>query len=124
MPTFFPSGKSQNPDVLDGDTELQIAAMVAYNHSLYTAQRSELTQLRDTDGDSVADEYLTVAKSWGVTGHYHEYAYGPKLDRDGNLWITLNIGLGLKGEELKRTIHEPTLKVPLSFSSILRGIKR
>lgn len=79
--------------------------------SLYTVQRSELTRMRDSDGDGVADEYLTAAKGWGVTGHYHEYAYGPKLDRDGNLWLTLNIGLGLKGEHLKRTVHEPTLGV-------------
>ena len=83
--------------------------LLYHNGSLYTTQRSELTQLTDTDGDDVADEYLTVAKGWGVTGHYHEYAYGPKIDHDGNLWITLNIGLGLKGDELKRTIHEPTL---------------
>ncbi|MCA9037040.1 MAG: hypothetical protein KDA91_18015 [Planctomycetaceae bacterium] len=83
--------------------------LLYHRGSLFTVQRSELTELRDTDGDDVADEYLTVAKGWGVTGHYHEYAYGPKLDREGNLWITLNIGLGLKGEELKRTIHEPTL---------------
>ena len=79
--------------------------------SLYTAQRSELTQLRDADGDGVADEYLTAAKGWGVTGHYHEYAYGPKLDGDGNMWVTLNIGLGLKGEHFQRTVHEPTLNV-------------
>lgn len=84
--------------------------LLYHNDSMYTVQRSELTQLRDTDGDEVADEYLTVARGWGVTGHYHEYAYGPKLDRDGNLWITLNIGLGLKGDELSRTILEPTLK--------------
>ena len=83
--------------------------LLSHKGSLYTTQRSELTRLTDTNGDDVADEYLTIAKGWGVTGHYHEYAYGPKLDRDGNLWITLNIGLGLKGEELKRTIHEPTL---------------
>ncbi|TWU06733.1 hypothetical protein CA54_51320 [Symmachiella macrocystis] len=79
--------------------------------SLYTTQRSELTQLRDSDGDEVADEYLTVAKGWGVTGHYHEYAYGPKLDGDGNMWVTLNIGLGLKGKQLRRTVHEPTLNL-------------
>ncbi len=83
--------------------------LLYHNDSLYTVQRTELTQLRDTDGDDIADEYLTVAKGWGVTGHYHEYAYGPKLDRDGNLWLTLNIGLGLKGDELQRTIHEPAL---------------
>jgi glucose/arabinose dehydrogenase len=77
--------------------------------SFYTVQRSELTRLRDTDGDLVADEYLTVAKGWGVTGHYHEYAYGPKQDKDGNLWLTLNIGLGLKKEHLQHAVHEPTL---------------
>ena len=83
--------------------------LLYHNGDLYTAQRSELTQLRDTDGDDVADEYLTAAKGWGVTGHYHEYAYGPKLDGDGNLWITLNIGLGLKGEQLKRVLPNAAL---------------
>ncbi len=83
--------------------------MLQHNGDLYLTQRSELTRLRDTDGDDVADEYLTVAKGWGVTGHYHEYAYGPKLDGEGNLWITLNIGLGLKGDQLKRVIPNAAL---------------
>lgn len=83
--------------------------LIKHGDAFYTAQRSELTRLRDTDGDGQADEYLTAAKGWGVTGHYHEYAYGPEVDRDGNLWLTLNIGLGLKGAQLERTIREPTL---------------
>ncbi len=70
----------------------------------YSAQRSELTAMRDTDGDRIADEYRTVAKGWGVTGHYHEYAYGPKADGAGNLWITLNIGMGLAGTQLDRVV--------------------
>ncbi|WP_237607417.1 hypothetical protein [Roseimaritima sediminicola] len=77
--------------------------------SLYTAQRSELTRITDTDGDGTADRYDTVAKGWGVTGHYHEYAYGPKLDGQGRLWVTLNIGLGLKGEQLDHTVQHPEL---------------
>ena len=77
--------------------------------TFYTVQRSELTRIRDTDGDGSADEYLTVAKGWGVTGHYHEYAYGPKLDHEGNLWLTLNIGLGLKKEHKARVVKDPTL---------------
>ncbi|MEZ6130403.1 MAG: hypothetical protein R3C59_17095 [Planctomycetaceae bacterium] len=85
--------------------------LLAHHDALYTVQRSEMTALRDTDNDDVADEYLTAARGWGLTGHYHEYAYGPKLDRDGNLWLTLNIGLGLKGKELERTIHEPSLNL-------------
>lgn len=64
--------------------------------ALYTVQRTELTRLRDIDGDDRADEYLTVAKGWGVSGAYHEYAYGPVFDRDGNAWITLNISMGTK----------------------------
>lgn len=83
--------------------------LLKHGDAFYTAQRSELTKIRDTDGNGEADEYLTVVKGWGVTGGYHEYAYGPKLDRDGNLWLTLNIGMGLKGAELDRTIKDPIL---------------
>jgi hypothetical protein len=61
---------------------------------LYTVQRSELTRLRDTDGDGRADEYLAHAKGWGVTGNYHEYAYGPAIDGQGNLWLALNCTIG------------------------------
>ena len=83
--------------------------LLQHKGALYTAQRSELTKIRDVDGDDVADEYLTAAKGWAVTGHYHEYAFGPKLDADGNLWITLNIGMGLKGDQLKRAVPDPPL---------------
>ena len=64
------------------------------NGDLYTVQRSELTRLRDTDSDGIADEYLTHAKGWGVTGNYHEYAYGPAVDGAGNLWVALNCSIG------------------------------
>lgn len=83
--------------------------LLRLDDALITAQRTELTRLRDLDGDRVADEYHTLAKGWGVTGHYHEYAYGPELDRDGNLWVTLNIGMGLQGEQLHRTVENPVL---------------
>ncbi len=65
-----------------------------HDGALYTMQRTELTRLQDTDGDSVADAYETVAKGWGVSGNYHEYAYGPVMDRNGNQWITLNSSMG------------------------------
>ena len=61
---------------------------------LYAMQRAELTRLRDADGDGVADEYLTAGKGWNVSGNYHEYAFGPKRDGAGNLWVTLNVGIG------------------------------
>lgn len=83
--------------------------LLFHDGELLTVQRAELTGLKDTDGDGIADQYRTVASGWGLTGHYHEYAYGPKRDSAGNLWITLNIGMGLRGAELTRTISDPIL---------------
>lgn len=57
-------------------------------------QRTEMTRLRDTDGDGVADEYLTAARGWNVSGNYHGYAYGPERDGRGNLWVTTNVDMG------------------------------
>ncbi len=62
--------------------------------SFYTVQRTELTRIVDLNGDEIADEYITVAKGWGVTGNYHEYAYGPVFDQQGNAWISLNCSIG------------------------------
>jgi len=61
---------------------------------VYVVQRPELTRLRDTDGDDVADEFTTVCDRWGVSGDYHEFAFGPARDRDGNFYVTLNVGFG------------------------------
>jgi azurin len=61
------------------------------NGNLYVTQRSELTRLRDLDGDGEADEYKTIC-TWPLEGNYHEYAYGPIQDKKGNMYVTLNLG--------------------------------
>ncbi|WP_276089653.1 plastocyanin/azurin family copper-binding protein [Pedobacter sp. JY14-1] len=68
---------------------------------LYLTQRAELTRLRDTDGDGEADEYRTMY-SWPLSGNYHEYAYGPMLDKEGNMVVTLNLGWIGFGESLSK----------------------
>lgn len=55
----------------------------------YATQRGEITRLRDTNGDDRADVFETHADGWGITGDYHEYAFGSKFDRDGNIWMVL-----------------------------------
>jgi len=61
---------------------------------LLVTQRTEVTRLRDTDGDDIADAYLTEASGWNVSGNYHGYAYGPERDGAGNLWVTTNLDMG------------------------------
>src|SRR5690606_5678748 len=66
-------------------------------------------------GDGVADQYHCLTRGWGVSGNYHEYAYGPIRDREGNLWITLNTGLGLNARQratLKSQGFDPTRQGP------------
>jgi hypothetical protein len=58
--------------------------------SILVMQRAELTRLRDTDRDGVADQYETVWDGFGITGNYHEFAFGPVPTADGNLMIALN----------------------------------
>jgi hypothetical protein len=56
---------------------------------LYATQRGEVSRLRDLDGDGRADLFETFNDDWDITGDYHEYAFGSKFDREGNLWVVL-----------------------------------
>jgi len=72
----------------------EILGLAYHEGDLYVTQRSEVTRLRDTDLDGTADEYTAASKGWGVSGAYHEYAYGPVFDRQGNMHNTLNCSMG------------------------------
>lgn len=61
--------------------------------ALYTAQRGELTKLIDKNGDDRADVYETVY-AWPLSGHYHEYSFGPKIAPDGSFFVTGNVAFG------------------------------
>ena len=56
---------------------------------LYLTQRCEVSRIRDTNGNGRADDFETVCDGWSINGDYHEYAFGSKFDRDGNIWVTL-----------------------------------
>ena len=45
--------------------------------------------MKDTNGDGFADIYECINDDWGINGNYHEYAFGTKHDKDGNIWIVL-----------------------------------
>lgn len=56
---------------------------------LYATQRPEVTRMRDSDGDGRADVFETHADGWGISGDYHEYAFGSKLDENGDMVLAL-----------------------------------
>lgn len=68
--------------------------LFAHDGWLYTAQRGELSRLRDRDGDGRADELETLAQGWPLSGNYHEYCFGPARAGDGSWWILLNKPFG------------------------------
>lgn len=92
----------------------EVLGMNYINGDVYVVQRSELTRLRDLDGDGEADEYKTMY-SWPLAGNYHEYAYGPILDKDGNMVVTLNLGWINFGESLSKW-HGWMLKFDKDFN--------
>jgi hypothetical protein len=57
--------------------------------ALYATQRGEVTRLKDTNGDGKADLVETVNDDWGINGDYHDYAFGTKFDKEGNIWVVL-----------------------------------
>jgi cytochrome c551/c552 len=63
------------------------------DNAVYIAQRGELTKLVDKDGDDVADSYQTVY-AWPISGHYHEYTFGPKIAPDGSMFVSCNVAFG------------------------------
>jgi glucose/arabinose dehydrogenase len=56
---------------------------------LYVTQRPDVSRIKDTNNDGKADVFEVVTDGWEINGDYHEYAFGSRFDKDGNLWITL-----------------------------------
>ncbi len=91
----------ENPNAENGNPQFKLFAtglhealgLLYHDGALYSAQRGELTKLMDRNGDGRADVYETVY-AWPISGHYHEYSYGPKLAPDGNFFVSGNVAFG------------------------------
>lgn len=71
----------------------EILGLVYKDGAFYCAQRGELTKLVDTNMDGKADLYETVSE-WPISGHYHEYSFGPKIAADGSFFVSGNVAFG------------------------------
>jgi glucose/arabinose dehydrogenase len=78
-----------------------LGVLAPKNDEVIVMQRPELTRLRDTNGDGVADSYETICDAFGMTGNYHEFAFGPLAAPDGGWFVALNVasnGSGVRHE--------------------------
>ncbi|PRY24793.1 cytochrome c551/c552 [Spirosoma oryzae] len=71
----------------------EILGLAYKDGALYCAQRGELTKMQDTNNDGKADVFETVY-AWPLSGHYHEYSFGPKIAPDGTFFVTGNVAFG------------------------------
>ena len=92
----------ENPDMYEGQSPKftlyaeglhEPLGLASRDNAIYIAQRGELTKLSDTNGDGRADRYQTIY-DWPLSGHYHEYSYGPKFLPDGSMIVTANVAFG------------------------------
>ncbi|MFH5884473.1 plastocyanin/azurin family copper-binding protein [Halalkalibaculum sp. DA3122] len=60
------------------------------NGKYYVAQRTELTELSDTDGDDIIDRFRTFC-TFTKSGNYCEYVHGPIVLPDGSFWVNMNL---------------------------------
>lgn len=90
--------KDGQPQLVAEDLQEPLG-MLLHRGDLYVAQRSEITRLRDADGDGRYEVRETVARGWGVD-NYHHFTFG-LVERDG--WIygalstTIGNGRGING---------------------------
>jgi len=68
----------------------EVLGLTYRNGSFYCTQRGELTKVTDTDNDGRADRYEPIYK-FDLSGNYHEYAYGPIFDKQGDMYVALNV---------------------------------
>jgi cytochrome c len=94
------------------------------NGEIFVLQKQELTQLIDHNGDDVIDEYRTICNSWGVTGDFHEFAFG-LVYKDGYFYATLSMAMRLMSHEKQKQDRGRVIRISKdgSFERINYGLR-
>ncbi len=68
----------------------EVLGLAYRDGAFYCTQRGELTKIEDKNNDGIADSYTSITL-FELSGNYHEYAYGPVFDKNGDMYVTLNV---------------------------------
>lgn len=85
-------------------------------------QRPELTVLEDTNGNGEADLYKNLNDDFGMTGNYHEFSFGPAMDKEGNFWVGLNVASN--GASIRSEIRGEFHKIGLPRDDFYKSWKQ
>ena len=66
----------------------EVFGMAWRDNAFYVTQQTEVSRISDQNGDGRADLFETLSDDWGFR-HYHEFSFGSKPDKDGNIWVSL-----------------------------------
>ncbi len=97
----------------DGLHEANGVRVLPDGSGVHVMQRPELTLLRDTDGDGIADLYQTVEDRYRFTGHYHEFAFGPRINSKGEMFFST--GLASSGFFTATSTSQNQMTTPLGY---------
>jgi hypothetical protein len=79
----------------------EIFGLTWQDNALRVTQSCELTRVSDSNADGVADRFETISDAWGYA-NYHEYAFGSKLDTEGNQFVALGLSASYYSHALNR----------------------
>jgi len=92
---------------------------------IFVLQKPELTELIDLDGDEIIDEYRTICNAWGVSGDFHEFAFG-LVYKDGYFYANLSLAMRLMSNEKQKPDRGKTIKIGMdgSYEWINYGLRQ
>ena len=79
----------------------EIFGLAYRDGAFYVTQSCELTKVTDTRKTGKADRFETLSDKWGYA-NYHEYAFGSKFDKAGNLHVALGLSYSYESHALFR----------------------
>jgi hypothetical protein len=65
--------------------------------AFYITQQTDVSRISDQNGDGRADLFETLSDEWDFAA-YHEFSFGSKRDKEGNIWVALGLTASYRSE--------------------------